>query len=105
MPLCGGILISTPPAGSRPAMTLQNAIFVLTPVPSGAGQLTSAASFFIADGGGVAGFFVAVAVTGGGRFVVCADMGALSPANPTHPPTSATNRLLDECTPMKLIVP
>jgi len=55
MPRWGGILISTPAVGSRPAITLQKDILVFTPTPRGAGQLTSAGSFFRVEAGGAGG--------------------------------------------------
>src|SRR4051812_3406290 len=58
----------TPAAGSRSAMTSQNARRVLTPTPSGVGQVVSGATFF----GGVAG----AGLRAGGGFRVCADTGA-----------------------------
>ena len=60
--------MTTPPAGSRPARTSQNTSFVLTPTPSGAGQLISGATFFVAAAGGAGG-----ALRTG--FRVCANAG------------------------------
>src|SRR5829696_8937890 len=44
--------MSTPAAGSRPAITSQNAAFDLTPTPSGAGQVISGATLVGGAGGG-----------------------------------------------------
>ena len=41
-PRCGGMVTSTPNAGSRPASTSQKRRFVLTPTPSSEGQVSSA---------------------------------------------------------------
>src|SRR5690348_2002516 len=45
-----------PAAGSRSVITSQKLIFVVTPTPSGVGQIISGASFFSTGGGGAAGF-------------------------------------------------
>src|SRR5205807_10098883 len=55
-PLCGGSLMRMPAAGSRSVITSQKLIFVVTPTPSGVGQVISGASFFSTGGGGAAGF-------------------------------------------------
>jgi len=55
---CGGIVTRTPPAGSFPASTKQYDAPVLTPTPSGSGQLICAGSIF--GGAGGAGFRVDV---------------------------------------------
>ena len=54
VPTCGGIVTTTPCAGSRPARTKQKLALVLTPVPSSSEHLISAGSVFGAGGG--AGF-------------------------------------------------
>src|SRR5205807_8977133 len=68
-PLCGGIVISTPEAGSRPAITSQKLTFVFTPTPSGVGQLISGTIFFSAAAGGAA--------LRAGGFRICAASGTV----------------------------
>src|SRR5207237_9673289 len=48
--------VRMPAAGSRSVITSQKLIFVVTPTPSGVGQVIAGASFFSTGGGGAAAF-------------------------------------------------